>query len=774
MGRLCVYCALSGKMQKDSRFACFALAAAFVSAASAQNSITLIGTTPNGAIYNVDGQNYSQPTSALWPSGSKHVLSVSLTAQSSIIGEQLVFANWLWAQGTFPGNSITVTSDPAITAYTAVFNALYALSVNFFPCDGSGAPGPGAVYVNGAPTNCDEQVYLTAGSAATVQAIPNDGYVFVGWYSATNQSIVGFQSTVTMNAPTSVYPHFAPARNINFATSPSGLQILADYSTITAPYTLQWGFNTIHTVGVISPQKDSTGNPWVFSSWSDGGAATHAYTVPQSTTPGTLTAVYSPGVGVVFQTSPPLLNITVDGATNTPPYNFIWSTGATHTFSAPAQQTDSTGHVWGFSGWSNGGPAAQSLIVPTSAVGGGVRMLATYTPVGHLIVNSTLAGVSVTVNGTACATPCDVKQPVGTQINVVAPASVAQGAGSRQDLSGWTGGSTAGPAGLTVTLGADPVTVYANYHLMNYLAMSSSPANSAVWTVQPASPDGFYSSGSAVSVSVLPQTGFKFQYFSGDLTGSNSSGSVVMSAPRAVQATMAKIPYVAATGIENGAGTTPVNAIAPGSVASIFGGNMAAGTAIAPGNPLPQTLGGISVILGNRLLPLFFVSPSQMNFQLPADVQPGAATLSVIAAGVANVTATFTVVQDAPGLFQQIVGGQSFALAFHADGTPVTQTSLAQIGELLTVYGTGFGPTNPARPEGFVVPASPVYAATDPVIVSAGSGTLTPSATFALAGSIGVDAVQFTLTDSTLSGTNAALIVTINGQPSNTVLLPVQ
>jgi uncharacterized protein (TIGR03437 family) len=759
-------------MQKDSLIVRFTLAVTFISAAAAQNSITLVGTNPKGAFYNVDGQNYTQATSALWPAGSKHVLSVTATQTNLILGEQLVFESWQWAQGTFLNNSITVTSDPAITAYTAVFNAFYALSVNFYPCDGSGAAGPGTIYVNGVPTNCDEQVYVAAGSAATVQAIPNDGYVFVGWYSATNQSIVGFQSTVTMNAPTSVYPHFEPARSTNFVTSPAGLQILADYSTITTPYTLQWGFDTVHTVGVISPQKDSTGNPWVFSSWSDGGAATHAYTVPASTTPGTLTAVFGPGVGVAFQTSPPELNLTVDGASGAPPYNYLWSIGATHTFSAPLQQTDSTGHVWGFSSWSNGGAAAQSLTVPASGVG--VRMVATYTPVGHLIVNSTLAGVSVTVNGTACATPCDVKQPVGAQINIAAPASVAQSAGSRQDFTGWTGGSTGGASGLMVTLGADPMTVYANYHLMNYLAMSSSPANSAAWTVQPASPDGFYTFGATVTVSVVAQTGFKFQYWSGDLSGSNSSGTVAMSVPRAVQAMMAKIPYVAATGIENGAGTTPVNAIAPGSVGSIFGGNMAAGTATAPGNPLPQTLGGVSVMLGNRLLPLFFVSPSQMNFQLPADVQPGAATLTVIAAGIANVTANFTVVQDAPGLFQQIVNGQAFALAFHADGTLVTQTSLAQIGELLTVYGTGFGPTNPARPEGFVVPASPIYGALDPVTVSAGSGTLAPSATFALAGSVGVDAVQFTLTDPSLSGTNAVLSVTINGQQSNNVLLSVQ
>jgi uncharacterized protein (TIGR03437 family) len=179
-------------------------------------------------------------------------------------------------------------------------------------------------------------------------------------------------------------------------------------------------------------------------------------------------------------------------------------------------------------------------------------------------------------------------------------------------------------------------------------------------------------------------------------------------------------------------------------------------------------------MLGSRLLPLFFVSPSQINFQLPADVQPGAATLTVISAGSANVTANVTVVQDAPGLFPQVVNGQTFALAFHADGTLVTQASPARIGELLTVYGTGFGPTNPSRPEGFAVPASPVYNVTDPMSVAVGSDALTPSSAFALAGSVGVDAVQFTLTDPSLSGTNAALTLTVNGQQSNSVLLPVQ
>jgi uncharacterized protein (TIGR03437 family) len=781
---LCVYCALLA-MRNIHRLAqpVLAVALLFSGVTHAQSSVTLINTTPNGAFYTVDGQNTSQPTSAVWPTGSAHVLSVTDTTQTNLIlGEQLVFQEWQWAQGSFLNPTITITADPAITSYTAVFSAFFALTVSFNPCSGSTSGGPGTVYVNQAPTTCDEQVFFPAGSSVTVQAVPNSGYIFAGWYSATNQAIIGFQSTVTLNGPTTVYPHFVPAQNINLATSPSGLQILADTATIATPYTMQWGLGTVHSVGAISPQLDSIGNPWVFSSWSDGGALNHAYTVAQTTGAATLTATYGPGVGAVFQTSPPLLNLTVDGVLTAPPYNFYWGVGQTHTFSAPAQQTDSTGHVWGFSSWSNAGAASQSLTVPTTAVGVGYRLIATYTPVGHLIVNSTFEGVSVMINGSPCATPCNVTQPVGTQIDVGAPASVPQGSGSRQSLTGWTGGATGGPTDLIVTLGPDPITVNANYQAMNYLGLTANLANSATWTVQPASPDGFYTPNTTVNISVAPQNGFKFQYWSGDLAGSNPSGSVTMSVPHAVQAVMTKVPYVAPSGVENGAGSTPVPGIAPGSVGSIFGGNLAAGTAAAPApgpetaqaNPLPQSLGGVSVMLGSRLLPLFFVSPSQINFQLPADVQPGATTLTVVSAGSANVTANVTVVQDAPGLFPQVVNGQTFALAFHADGTLVTQASPARIGELLTVYGTGFGPTNPGRPEGFAVPASPVYNVTDPVSVAIGSDTLTPSSAFALAGSVGVDAVQFTLADQSLSGTNTSLSLTVNGQQSNSVLLPVQ
>ena len=75
---------------------------------------------------------------------------------------------------------------------------------------------------------------------------------------------------------------------------------------------------------------------------------------------------------------------------------------------------------------------------------------------------------------------------------------------------------------------------------------------------------------------------------------------------------------------------------------------------------------------------------------------------------------------------------------------------------------------------GFPVPAAPVYALTDGVTVSAANGAPLAGNAFALGGAVGIDAVQFTLTDVSLSESNAVITVTSNGQASNPVMLPVQ
>jgi uncharacterized protein (TIGR03437 family) len=733
-------------------------------------SITRITPVPDGAEYTVDGQTYTHASSAVWPTGSKHILAVPNPLQVGQVRTQYAFSHWQFVGGNLLLNPVAVTASPAIPEYQAIFDVFYGMGLAFFSCpDPANCQSPGTITVNGSPYYSSGDVYLPANSTVILQAFPNPGYVFQGWQPGANQAIMGFQDTVTLTGPLVVYPKFQVARQVTLATNPPVLTLLADRAPVPTPAILDWAIDSVHTVGANSPQKDNGGKWWAFQSWSDGGELNHAYTVASSNLPASLTANYVAAAGVSILTLPVGLQIKVDGQYNAlDPYYFAWGIGEKHHLEAPAQQTDAQGRVWQFSSWSNGGTATQDITVTADAAANGLVLTATYTPLTKLTVNSSLAGLSVTMDGVACATPCVTQRAPGTQVRVSAPASVPQGDGARADFDGWPG--TTGD--LVVTVADSAVTWNANYHLLNRLSTASSPVNGAVWTVLPASADGFYLASANVALSLTAQPGYKFRRWDGDLSGTIPAGVVTMSAPRVVTALLDPVPYLAPAGVGNAAGTTPIPGVAPGGIVSIFGVNLAAVTLVAPDGMLPQTLGGLTVRVADRILPLFFVSSQQINAQLPDDLALGSQILTVSPAGAADVRASFTVVRNAPGLFPVAVNGQAMAMAVHEDGSPVTADAPARSGELLTVYGTGFGPAAQARPEGFPIPPSPAYSIVDAVTVQVGQAAIAAEQAFAVAGRCGIDAVQFRL-DGSITGT-VTLRVTINGADSNTLLLPVQ
>ena len=735
-----------------------------------------VSTSPSGMSYSVDGQFYTGPFSAVWPIGSKHVLSVVVLTQDELQNKtRSTFGGWQSGSTTLPGGStITVTADPAQPSFQAIFGVQYALDIIYFACpDPNNCQSSGTIYVNNSPITSDIEMYMDANSSAVLTAVPNPGYIFTGWTPGAHQTIQGVVDTVSLTEPVIVRPTFQPTRNVNLVTVPAGLKVYADATMVPTPSTIQWGMNTTHSVGAVSPQQATDGTWWAFQSWSDNGAATHSYTVAPLSNPDTLIATYVP-VGVTQIISSPFgLPIVIDGRSNWTTYNFPWGVGETHHIAAPLQAIDSQNRVWAFSNWSNGAPAVQDFTVPASAAPGGIRLIATYNPVGHLLINSPLSGVTIQVDDTQCTTPCDLQRPAGSTVHVTAPASVPIATGSRADFTGWSG---TGSSSLTWTgtLGSDAVTLNASFRYMNLLTTSSSPANAASITVAPPSPDGYYDSTTSVVVNAAALAGYKFRYWTGDLSSSSVSASLSMNAPRSVQAVMDTTPFISPAGVSNAAGTTPVNSVAPGSVVSVFGASLASATAVGQDSPLVQTLGGVTVQVNSLLLPLFFVSPSQINLQLPTDLPLGAQTLVVSPQGMSSVKASFTVVRNAPGLFSQTSNGIAFAAALHEDGTPVTTAAPALPNELLTVYGTGFGPTSPARPEGFAIPSSPAYNLVDGVTVKIGGYTAVSPAAFAAPGKVGLDVVQFRLGTGAPTATNADLHITINGQDSNTVTLPVQ
>ncbi|MEO6724507.1 MAG: DUF1800 family protein, partial [Blastocatellia bacterium] len=158
-------------------------------------------------------------------------------------------------------------------------------------------------------------------------------------------------------------------------------------------------------------------------------------------------------------------------------------------------------------------------------------------------------------------------------------------------------------------------------------------------------------------------------------------------------------------------------AIAAEEIVAAFGSNLASSTVVANTLPLPTQLGGVSVKVRDslnveRLAPLFFISPTQINFQIPAGTATGATVLTVVNNNANAATANMPVSSVAPGLFTADASGMGLAsanvLRIKADGTQTYEpigrfdSSLLKFVSLpvdlgpntdqvfLILYGTGF------------------------------------------------------------------------------------
>lgn len=109
-------------------------------------------------------------------------------------------------------------------------------------------------------------------------------------------------------------------------------------------------------------------------------------------------------------------------------------------------------------------------------------------------------------------------------------------------------------------------------------------------------------------------------------------------------------------------------ALASESLAAAFGVGLSGATSAASALPLPSTLAGTSVRIRDsvgmeRLAPLLFVSPRQINYQIPAGIAPGPATVTVVNQGASAATGTVLIAGIAPGVFTANGNGQGVPAA---------------------------------------------------------------------------------------------------------------
>ena len=201
---------------------------------------------------------------------------------------------------------------------------------------------------------------------------------------------------------------------------------------------------------------------------------------------------------------------------------------------------------------------------------------------------------------------------------------------------------------------------------------------------------------------------------------------------------------------------------APGMLLSVYGTGLGNFVQLAGTIPLPQYLAGFQATINGVTAPLYYVSPNQVNLQIPYETQPGSATL-VIGDPYFNAISSLNIVPSAPGVFM-------------SNGFTAAPFSSAARGETSTLFITGDGQVSPALATG-VAPASGTALAQLPkpklpVTVTVAGQTATLDFVGIPVGLVGVTQINYEIPANTPLGVQP-VVVTVGGVASQAANLTV-
>ena len=200
----------------------------------------------------------------------------------------------------------------------------------------------------------------------------------------------------------------------------------------------------------------------------------------------------------------------------------------------------------------------------------------------------------------------------------------------------------------------------------------------------------------------------------GNLYISETQGQV-----RKVAAVAPAAPAITSGGVVTASSFGQFTSVAPGSWIEIYGSNLASDTRGWGGSDFngvnaPTSLDGTSVTIGGQDAFVDFISPAQVNAQVPSNVATGTQAVVVTTAGGPSRSVDITVNALEPGLLAPAnfkIGGVQYATVLFPDGSFVLPQGAisgvtsrpANQGDTIVLYGVGFGPVTPAIPAGQIV-----------------------------------------------------------------------
>jgi uncharacterized protein (TIGR03437 family) len=211
----------------------------------------------------------------------------------------------------------------------------------------------------------------------------------------------------------------------------------------------------------------------------------------------------------------------------------------------------------------------------------------------------------------------------------------------------------------------------------------------------------------------------------------------------------------------------------PGEIVSVFGTDMTPALAPAISVPLPIMLTGTSATVDNFNVPLYFVSPGQLNVQIPWEAAgENDATLMVFNNG-ASATFDFTVASYAPGIFTMNAQGTGQGAILNSSYQIADASNPAAPGSYVQLYCTGLGAVSNTPLDGAASPSNPLAETTTTPTVTIGGVAGSVLFSGLAPGFVGEYQVNVVVPSGVSAGSAVPVVLSIGGVSSNTVTIAV-
>ncbi len=449
---------------------------------------------PPGRSVTVDGTIYTSPQTFTFTSGTSHTIS-SDSVQNGAASTRYIYSSW--SDSGARTHSVTLVKD---TTFTVKLKSQFFLTMN---AGTGGTASPASSWIDSAQT-------------VPVSATPSGGYSFTSWVGSGAGSYSGLlnPANVTMTGPITESASFTLGNvQVTVTTSPPARTIIVDGTAYTAPQTFSWLANSNHTIQADTIQNGGAGTRYVWSSWSDSGAATHvvAPSVPKIYTANFTTQYFL------------TMNSSLGGS--------IQPASGWHNSGEAVVITATPANGYGFLSWSGSGSGSYSggnnpgtlfMVSPiTEAVNFGQNAVL-------ITVKTNPAGRTFLVDGALFTSTFTFSFLPGS-VHTISADSIQVVAGGTRYL--WTDWSDSAGRTHIIEVGTHDSTFTAHFKTQFGLTTNANPPFGG--SISP-SGQTFYNVGDTATLSATANSGFAFTAWTGSVVTNLNPTKVIMNTPKSV------------------------------------------------------------------------------------------------------------------------------------------------------------------------------------------------------------------------------------------------